>query len=287
MKEKINEGILNGNLYLLGGGDPGFVSESLWNLVNNLKRTGLKSINGDLIVDASRFQEENIIKPKSHFGYDSRSAALSFNWNTVNIYLKPAFSLDYPLQVHIDPFDLYFSNVENTTKTVQADYKRSISVYRREQNKLRESLYIAGRMPLNHKEILIYRNVLYPSVWSGWNAVGFLKQRGINLTGTVKTGKTPAHSTVIAEWESRPLTDHIKLMMKYSNNFMVEMLIKNMVTELKQKRGNIKDGIQMVKNHITKLGIQADSYQMVETSGLSRQNRLKPQQLLDSPEILV
>ena len=40
----------DGNLYLVGDGDPGFVSESMWVLVNNLTRTGVKEFK-DIIAD--------------------------------------------------------------------------------------------------------------------------------------------------------------------------------------------------------------------------------------------
>ena len=73
-ENKIHNSTLKGNLYLKGGGDPGFVSESLWNLVNNLKRTGLKKVEGDLIVDDHYFDKERRgarLAYPSHSSYDA------------------------------------------------------------------------------------------------------------------------------------------------------------------------------------------------------------------------
>lgn len=39
-----SEGVLDGDLYLKGGGDPGLVSENFWSMVNELKRVGLKKL---------------------------------------------------------------------------------------------------------------------------------------------------------------------------------------------------------------------------------------------------
>lgn len=39
---KETDGVLKGNLYLKGGGDPSFVSENMWYLVNVFTRTGIK-----------------------------------------------------------------------------------------------------------------------------------------------------------------------------------------------------------------------------------------------------
>ncbi len=281
-ENKINNFVLKGNLYLKGGGDPGFVSESLWNLVNNLQRTGLKKIQGDLIVDDSRFDQKKRGKRlsySSHSSYDAPVGALSFNWNTANIYLRPGKKTGHPLLIHIDPSSLYFSSIKNKTKTVKKGKRKKISIQRRQQGKSKELIEVAGYLPLHHKELLIYRNILHPAIWTGWNTIDFLKQRGINITGQVKRGNTASDAFVLAEWQSRPLTEHIKLMMKYSNNFMVEMLVKNMVVELTGKKGNLTEGLKIIKKHIQKIGIKTEDYHLVQASGLSRKNKIKPQQL--------
>ena len=282
-KNKINNSILKGNLYLKGGGDSGFVSESLWNLVNNLRRTGLKTIEGDLIVDDQRFDESRRgerLPYSSHFSYDAPVGALSFNWNTANIYLRPGKKVGHPLFIHIDPSSLYFSSIKNLTETGRKSQKKNISIQREQhRNTSKESLKITGHLPIHGKELLIYRNILHPAIWTGWNTIDFLKQRGINITGQVKRGNTASDAFVLAEWQSRPLTEHIKLMMKYSNNFMVEMLVKNMVVELTGKKGNLTEGLKIIKKHIQKIGIKAEDYHLVQASGLSRKNKIKPQQL--------
>lgn len=280
-KNKIKDSVLKGDLYLKGGGDPSFVSESLWNLVNNLKRTGLKTIEGDLIVDDSRFDRkikgERLPQP-SHSSYDAPVGALSFNWNTANIYLRPGKKRGDPVTVIVDPSPLYFANIENHAKTKKTK-KRNIFIQRQTQNS-RESLKISGSLPLWSPEILIYRNILRPAIWTGWNTLSFLKQRGIHVTGNVKKGEIPNKAIVLAEWKSKPLTDHVKLMMKYSNNFMVEMLVKNMVVELMGKIGNLKDGLQIIKKHLKHLGIKPQEYTMIQASGLSRKNKITPYHLL-------
>ena len=169
--------------------------------------------------------------------------------------------------------------MENKTKTVKGKKKKNISISRKKGPK--ESLVVKGYLSAHHPEILIYRNIIFPEIWTGWNATEFLKQRGIDITGQVKTGYTPKQAVLLAEWQSRPLTEYIKLMMKYSNNFMVEMLVKNMVVKLKGKKGSLKEGLEIIKKHIQKLGISPKEYQLIQASGLSRKNKVKPRQLLE------
>jgi serine-type D-Ala-D-Ala carboxypeptidase/endopeptidase (penicillin-binding protein 4) len=48
-------GVLDGNLYIKGYGDPSFKAQEFWRLLMTLQQFGIKEIKGDLIVDKSYF----------------------------------------------------------------------------------------------------------------------------------------------------------------------------------------------------------------------------------------
>ncbi len=286
-KHKVNNSILKGDLYLRGGGDPSFVSESLWNLVNNLSRTGVRTIQGNLIVDDSRFdskKQSSRLKAFSRAPYNAPVGALSFNWNTANIYVRPGEQPGHTLKLHIDPSPLYFSSVKNSTKTRTNDRSKKSKiriVIQDHKNSNRESLKITGKMPLSHKEQLIYKNISYPALWTGWNAVEFLKQKGIELKGGVHKGVIPNTARVLAEWKGKTLSENIRMMMKHSNNFIVDMLVKNLAVEKNKNPGSLSNGLKIIKRHLKhQLGISNTEYQLKEASGLSRQNRFQAIHLL-------
>ena len=52
----IEDGVLKGDLLLKGYGDPYLVIEEFWKLVGEIRRLGIKDIEGDLIVDDSLFE---------------------------------------------------------------------------------------------------------------------------------------------------------------------------------------------------------------------------------------
>ncbi len=279
--KQIKNSILKGDLYLKGGGDASFVSESLWNLVNNLSRTGVKTIMGDLILDDTRFDQKNNnpINKNSHRSYEAPTGSLSFNWNVLNIYVRPAEKIGDPAKIFLDPSSLYFHSIVNKTKTVKADQKKRITIKRKISPSFKESLKITGTIPLRHKEILIYRNIFHPAFWTGWNAIDFMKQRNITLEGDIKRGQTPKKAKVLAEWEGKTLSESLGLMMKHSNNYMVDMLLQNLAIELKDKKKS-RSGIELMKNHLKKLGIPEKNYTLIQASGLSQKNRLKAKDLL-------
>ncbi len=51
----LSGGILNGNLYLKGGGDPKLNMEKLWLLMRDLRANGVQQVTGDLVLDRSFF----------------------------------------------------------------------------------------------------------------------------------------------------------------------------------------------------------------------------------------
>ena len=53
----VARGVLNGNLVLQGGGDPLMNIERWWRLVSDLRQTGLKRIDGDIVIDNSYFAD--------------------------------------------------------------------------------------------------------------------------------------------------------------------------------------------------------------------------------------
>ena len=257
------EGVLDGHLYLKGGGDPSFVSESLWNLVNHLTRTRLKTVNGDLVLDDTLFDRQHKsqrLSYSSHDSYDAPVGALSFNWSTANIYIRPGNKIGDNLHVVIDPSDLYFSSIKNQTKTLAAGKKRNVTIEIKKRRNKKTIIYIRGGIPLDSDEILLYRSISYPTLWTGWNAFSFLKQRQIIVKGRVRRGKVPLGAIELAQWRGRSLIENIQMMMKYSNNFMVEILVKNLAVYRNNNRivkVNSSTCDQMLTQRLSKHNLQS------------------------------
>ncbi len=55
-----DSGVVNGNVYIRGGADPGFTAERLWLMVQQLYHNGLRKINGNLILDDTYFDTVSI-----------------------------------------------------------------------------------------------------------------------------------------------------------------------------------------------------------------------------------
>src|SRR4051812_18282198 len=51
----VKNGVLNGNLIIVGGGDPYMTAERWWRFVTEIRQQGIKTITGDIVIDRSYF----------------------------------------------------------------------------------------------------------------------------------------------------------------------------------------------------------------------------------------
>lgn len=273
---EIQEKSLKGDLVLKGGGDPGFVAENMWFLVNHFKRNDIQKIEGDIVVDDTLFdsirydtsrQAERVDR-----AYDAPVGAMSFNWNSVNIFVRPGAKTGDPARVYLDPENDYVRLV-NRTKTGSGNESSIVADRKEDKNFNGDVIHVSGTIGKNSKEVVIFKNVTQPDLWAGYNLKSFLLQRGITVTGKIRSGKTPERAKLLAESESKAIEQSLADMDKFSNNYVAEMLTKNMGA-LKTEPGTLDAGMQMINAHLARLELPADQYYFQNPSGLTRDNRI-------------
>lgn len=271
----IKNGVLTGDLVLKGGGDAGFVSESMWFLVNELVRTGIKKVDGNIVVDDTDFDQTRADPSRDpervDRAYDAPVGAMSFNWNSINIYVRPS-QVGEPPTVHLDPISAGYE-VENKAKTVN---KAGTAI---EVSRHGDKIRVAGTIGVGANEFVSYKNIDDPVDWSGRNLIFFLEQRGISVTGKVKAGKRPENSKMLAKAESKPLSQHVTDMMKFSNNYVAEMLTKNLSAQAGQVPATLEGGMKIIRAGLEEMGFEGKRFTLVNPSGLSRRNRIRPADL--------
>lgn len=275
-KASIKNGVLKGDLYLKGGGDPSFVSENMWFLVNAFLRNQVTKIDGDIVVDDSLFDKIRVDQSRQRErvdrAYDAPVGAMSFNWNSVNIYVRPT-ERGHEAKVFADPENDYIRLVSKVKTTSGNDNK--ILADRKEDPKFEgDLLHVGGSIGQEHKEIAIYKNITQPDLWSGYNLRSFLAQRNIQVTGSIKNGRTSESAEVLAEYESKGIEQILADMDKFSNNYVAEMLTKNLGTLRKPKEASLADGVVLINEHMKSLGIPEEQYHIESPSGLTRENKL-------------
>ena len=266
-----NKTQLAGDLFFKAGGDPSFTSESLWNLVNNFTRTGIKEIEGDIVIDSTLYKKSYFL-PYTDRSYASPVSAASFNWNSVAVWIRPS-KIGSMAQINVDPENT-FIKIINKVKTVSKNRNR-IYLKRIKHSSKGETFVLEGTIYHKSKEIVKYSNIQSPLFWLGHNIKSFLDQRGIVIKGKIRKGSCSS-CKILASFKSKPFSFHTHNMMKYSNNFVTRMLTTHLPVKIGNKKGDLHNGIKFIKKYLNeKIGLKG--YKFFEPSGLSRKNRFSAQ----------
>lgn len=279
----VKNNILEGNLYFKGGGDPAFISEKMWYLVNEFTRNNIHEISGSIVVDDTLFDAERFDPGRDpnrvNRAYDAPIGAASFNWNSVNIFIRPGGTIGDLAQVIADPISPYIK-LENKIKTVKSGSPQ-ITIDRVDGVQ-GDTVKISGVVPINQKEIVKYVSVSKPDYWTGYHLIEFLKQRGIIVKGSVTLGKTPANAISLAKSEGQPLYETLADMLKFSNNYIAEMLTKQFAVKNNgNAQGTMAAGLAAMTSHLSKLGLSSGDYTLTSPSGLSQKNQIRPAKLAE------
>ncbi|MCM2283057.1 MAG: D-alanyl-D-alanine carboxypeptidase/D-alanyl-D-alanine-endopeptidase, partial [Bdellovibrionaceae bacterium] len=161
-------GALAGSLYLKGGGDPSFVSENMWFLVNELTRTGIVTVEGDIVVDDSRFDSIRIGQDRENTrvdrAYDAPIGAMSMNWNSVNVFVRPGAKAGEPARVILDPDTPYLRLVNDAT-TSAAGKGKSIAVERTSKEGFEgDMIRVTGKISADTNELVFFKSISHPDL---------------------------------------------------------------------------------------------------------------------------
>lgn len=223
----LEDGVADG-LTLIGGGDPFFVSESLWKLVDEAKDAGLQRVKGDVVVDESYFGPEHLPpgydqKPDDDAAYRSATGAASLNFNSIVVRIEPGAKPGAPARVSTKP-DTDYALIDNEATTA-ADGKERISLTA-VAHKDRTKLIVRGRIPVGHRGVTVRRRIDNPPLFTGLALRKALQDAGIKVTGKVRVGKAPEKRRLLARHESPALGKLIDDVNKLSNNFMAEHCLR-------------------------------------------------------------
>ena len=121
------------------------------------------------------------------------------------------------------------------------------------------------------------------------NLIEFLKQRGIVVSGKVRSGVLPfsglnaglnsGSAKTYATQNSRPLSLIAQDMAKVSNNFVAEMITKNIAAESGEQPATLATGLSLIRHFLGEMGLDLSQIVFVSPSGFSRKNQISAYQL--------
>ncbi|HEY3266308.1 MAG TPA: D-alanyl-D-alanine carboxypeptidase/D-alanyl-D-alanine-endopeptidase [Armatimonadota bacterium] len=268
----LDGGTLTGNLYLKGDGDPTLEYADLQQLARDVKAAGITHVTGDVVGDGSALDSRKL---GSGWEWDDLSAyyaaevdGLTVDRGSVTVRTLPG-EVGQPPAVSVDP-DAGYVLIRNEATTVQDSAPETLEVSR----ELGENIIVAsGQIRRGNKTAVEYVSVHNPSAYTAFLFRKCLQDAGITIDGSPRSGVTPAGATKVAAHDSAGLPDILKLLNKPSDNLIAETLLKTL-GRVKKGNGSAAAGADVERAYLEKIGVDAASVNIVDGSGLARQDNV-------------
>jgi serine-type D-Ala-D-Ala carboxypeptidase/endopeptidase (penicillin-binding protein 4) len=294
-----SEGVLSGDLALVGRGDPnlsnrkfpyelkeefdGPPQKALVELADALVTKGIKEISGDVIGDDSYFPRERYPNgweiDDMVWEFGAAISAIVVEDNTVSVTLTPGDQAGNPVQASLTPATPDFT-VENDVITSAAEVKSDLTVTREPGSNV---VVVTGSLPAKSAPRKLVLAIEEPAQHAAAILKRLLEERGVKIDGVSRArhdhaergGKPP----VLAEHVSVPLGDAVKLINKISQNLHAEMLLRTVARQ---------SGVWTTPDELMKVpadfyataGIAPGDVIQTDASGLSRHDLVTPRAIV-------
>ena len=289
---KIEKGILNGNIYLMGYGDPTLGSErydsasvnylfKLW--ISQIKQAGIKQINGQVICFDKIWESQTLpggwIWDDIGNYYGAGSSAINWRENNYDIVLKSGKNEgDSTRIVSILPTlkDVVLINEIVTGKPLSGDnawiYLPPYCAHG----------FLRGTIPPGQNSFKISGSFPNPTLQLQNELTDEIIRNGITLnnnTTTTENTVVPILNNLISHY-SASMENMVYWFLRKSINLYGEAFVKT-IGFRKKNRGATTVGIEVIKDFWKTKGIDQSAMNMGDGSGLSPLNRITPEVLVN------
>ncbi len=321
-------GRLLGDLAIIGRGDPNISSRALpyalktqrtpphtqilEEMADQVARSGLKTVDGDLIGDDTYYAFERYAEGWAlddlQWVDGAPVSALSFNDNVVFVNIQPGEQPGDKAMITVEPETGYYE-LDNRVGTSVAGVTKRIGIHRDPGSK---KIVLWGSLPQGDAGMKEPLAIEDPAEFVAQLFRTLLERRGITIRGKARarhgegaqffdpipppaklpapgidnpaaspanppsaTPQQPGATQVLAEHFSAPLLDDIRVTNKTSQNLHAELALR-LAGKLRGPGGSFEGGREAVKQFLLQAGLKEDEFTFLDGSGLSRRDLVTP-----------
>lgn len=277
----IEHGVLLGNLYLIHSGDPTLTYTDLVNLVSTLKSRGIDRIAGNVYIDNSAYDHDLFgpgwIWNDTRYCYAAPISASIINHNCLSFKIAPAKSKGQYASLIGD--SRYYAGVIENTVVTESPHTRSCSLH--VSKSMDRAVAISGCLPKGHRALDVTTTVNDVFQYNQSLLQSLLARYDIHISGSVRAGSAPPGLSLLAVHSSKPLSVLIRTMLKKSDNVIAGSLFKKIGAVYSREPGSWENGSRAVRSILSQhIGSNLSSIHLVDGSGLSPDNRIQPEQMM-------
>lgn len=278
--KKIKNGVLPGNLYLKGYGDPYMVTEYFWRLLRGMRKQGLQKITGDLVLDTSYFQpmkeDPSAFDGQGHRSYNVQPSALLLNFQSINFRFRPD-PTSGRVSIVADPNPgLEIDNrIKLTRGRCRGSSKQlSMRIDDKASKDARDTVRFSGRYSRACGESTMYRVVADAADYVYGVFKNLWREQGGEFSGKLRQAAVPRDAKLYYTAQSLPLSHIIRAINKYSNNVMTRQVLLTLGAEIHGPPGTTEKGLQVVQEWLHQKQLAFPELVMSNGAGLSREARI-------------
>ena len=282
------DGTVEGNLVLRGDGDPALSNRFLRGdadapmelLARFVSGAGVRRVRGDLIADASAFEErlvpEGWLPRYLQSGYAARVSALSLNENLVSVVASPGVSKG-PAIVVLEPSSSTIP-LRSTVRTVAGSSGGKVTVRHALDGSVEARGWIGSRSG-SRAYLLVVED---PARFTAGAFRAALATQGITVDGEIRLAPTPASAVKLGSLPSPPLARMIAAMNRESINHYAELLFRDAARgRQRTAQGSAANGNALLQQFLgDQVGVAPGDVYAADGSGLSTLDRITPRAMI-------
>ncbi|MDR2209562.1 MAG: D-alanyl-D-alanine carboxypeptidase/D-alanyl-D-alanine-endopeptidase [Azoarcus sp.] len=287
------DGVLVGNVYLVGDGDPMLTYERLWRLLRRLRSLGFSKIDGDIVLDHSALvlpaHDPFAFDGKGLRPYNSGGDGLLIHFNTQELVLFPGSRPQEAVSLVAEPL-LMGVQIDNKIVTSGGNcepWYRDLKAHTAQNGRLT----LSGSLPASCGSRVWAISPLAPSNYGVAMVRALWWELGGTMIGQVKNGVAPADAKTLISDESVPLGEIVRTMNKWSSNVIARQILAQVgrpgfeaadngnVLRAAPAADMVSAGVEAARQSLIREGINVSGLVIDNGSGLSRNARIRADSL--------
>jgi len=281
-------GVVKGNLYVRGRGDPTLGVADLRALATEVAARGIRTVQGQLVIDGTYFDNDVDAphfneQPKERAAFRAPVAAFGVSRSAflVNVIGEPGGGA----KVWIEPDAGELITIKKSEATSVSEGRTRIRVDMKPAGTKKDLIEVdvTGQIKYADGHYWAKRRVDDPQRFAAEVFKQALADQGIKFTKkAIGSGQVPVNAQAVTLHDSPPLSTVVRDMNKASDNYLAETLLKTLGAETRATPGPATwaDGQAAVQAFLAKLGLPPGSYRADNGSGLFNATEVSAKQMV-------
>ena len=281
----LENGVVNGDLYIIGGGDPCLGTERYKSIYGNdifetwitkVKEAGIRKVNGNIIADISYFGKvptpDKWVWEDLGAYYGAQGASINYMDNTYELYFNTGKDKDTAVLVKVIPDDLELNVVNEVRASANVTDDNTI-IYRGYGE---NDIVVCGALPCNKTEYKVKGCFPNPPMYIARTLYYRLRNDGVAVTGSYmvsdKKYEGEEERTVLHTFSS----PNVGTIVNYTNLMSCNLYAEVLMLQIMHRTG--KSLADYGKGYLSNREIESSGFYPVDDCGVSHFDAINAKQ---------